>query len=182
MNTSNGQTAAARAARIDSPRGAPPSWTDENAFDCTPLPRQSGRSVNTPPSVPETAQKIDDWISQRVKQARLERGFSQEALAQKLGISLQQIHKYEAGRNRISATRLAAIADVLGKPLDAFFEGLEEGESADAAPVGASGESGPLERGRECLELVRNFEQINNPEQRRALLAFLHTLKVQDSD
>jgi transcriptional regulator with XRE-family HTH domain len=114
--------------------------------------------------------RIDDWIARRVKQARVERGLSQEALAEKLGISLQQIHKYEAGRNRISATRLAAVSEALGKPLDEFFEGL------DAEATQTSQEPRSADRGRECLELVRNFEQVNDPEKRRALVDFLRAL------
>lgn len=123
-----------------------------------------------PTAVQEHMGRIDDWIARRVKQARVERGLSQEALADKLGISLQQIHKYEAGRNRISATRLAAISEALGKPLDEFFEGL------DAEATQTSQEPRSPDRGRECLELVRNFEQVNDPEKRRAMVEFLRAL------
>ncbi len=137
---------------------------------CASWASGSASCPSRPDAVRENMGRIDEWIAKRVKQARVERGLSQEGLAEKLGISLQQIHKYEAGRNRISATRLAAISHALSKPLDEFFEGLED------APPETSGEQTPPDRGRECLELVRNFEQITDPTKRRALVDFLQAL------
>lgn len=67
--------------------------------------------------------KFDVQIGARVRVERLEAGMSQERLAYKLGLTFQQLQKYEKGVNRIAAGHLFEIADVLNKPVEVFFEG-----------------------------------------------------------
>ncbi len=69
---------------------------------------------------------IDAEIGQRLRQARLVENLTQEGLAEKLGISFQQIQKYENGTNRVSASRLWAIAGVLRLPITYFYDGQNE--------------------------------------------------------
>jgi transcriptional regulator with XRE-family HTH domain len=86
-------------------------------------------------------------------------GLSQQQLAQMIGVTYQQAHKYERGLNRISAGRLFEIAQVLAVPVSWFFEGLErEGTPAEMSP-----------RQRMCLELARNFALIDNEKHQEAL-------------
>ncbi|MGR3220006.1 MAG: helix-turn-helix domain-containing protein [Candidatus Anammoxibacter sp.] len=66
--------------------------------------------------------EIDIYAGQRVKQARDEAGMSQNQLADKCGISFQQIQKYQSGKNRMSVSRLAQIAEILDQPVSYFFE------------------------------------------------------------
>ena len=73
---------------------------------------------------PRESGSIDKHIGARLRAARIERGLSQAAFGEKLGLSFQQVQKYELGKNRISAGRLLECADILVKPVDWFFEGL----------------------------------------------------------
>ena len=96
-------------------------------------------------------------------------GLSQQQLAQMIGVTYQQAHKYERGLNRISAGRLYEIAQVLSVPVSWFFEGLEtDGALAELTP-----------RQRMCLELARNFAAIDNQKHQEALSQMARALAVQ---
>ena len=69
---------------------------------------------------------IDAHVGRRVRMARLAGGISQEKLATALGVTFQQIQKYENGVNRVAPGRLHAIAKILNLPVSFFFEGLEK--------------------------------------------------------
>lgn len=79
---------------------------------------------------------IDLEIGRRLRQARLVEFLTQDGLAQKIHISFQQVQKYENGTNRVSASRLWSIANVLGVPITYFYDGLEPaaGVDRDAKP------------------------------------------------
>lgn len=68
---------------------------------------------------------IDAQIGQRIREARHAQGMAQTLLAKELGITFQQVQKYENGSNRVSAARLFDIANVLGMPITYFYEGAE---------------------------------------------------------
>lgn len=68
---------------------------------------------------------IDRHVGLRIRQRRKEYSISQSKLANALGITFQQIQKYEAGKNKIAASRLFEIAHQLAVPLEYFFEGLD---------------------------------------------------------
>jgi transcriptional regulator with XRE-family HTH domain len=103
--------------------------------------------------------EVDTYVGSRIRERRVMLGLSQQQMANLIGVTYQQAHKYERGINRISAGRLYEIARVLKVPVGFFFEGLE----------GSSGE-GDLSVGqRMCLELARNFTQIPNDRHREAL-------------
>jgi transcriptional regulator with XRE-family HTH domain len=78
----------------------------------------------------------DTYVGSRVRMRRLMLGMSQERLADQLGLTFQQVQKYEKGANRISASRLQEISHILGVPVPFFFEG---GPQA----AGFAGKSGP---------------------------------------
>jgi transcriptional regulator with XRE-family HTH domain len=73
---------------------------------------------------------IDKYVASRVRLRRLQLGISQEGLASILGLTFQQIQKYEKGANRISAGRLQNIAHALSVPLHFFYEGLPEDDAS----------------------------------------------------
>lgn len=75
--------------------------------------------------VKQTANGVDKEVGSRLRLRRHAIGMAQEALAEQLGISFQQVQKYEAGVNRISASRLFDIAGILHVPVSYFFEELE---------------------------------------------------------
>src|SRR5208283_3836206 len=86
---------------------------------------------------------IDKYVGSRVRMRRMMLGMSQEKLAGALGLTFQQIQKYEKGTNRISASRLQAISQILDAPVHFFFDGAphsgkggyEPGESPSPAYV-----------------------------------------------
>lgn len=87
---------------------------------------------------------VDRAVGSAIRQRRVSRGFSQERLGAAVGLTFQQIQKYERGSNRISASRLASIAKVLGAdPADILGEALAEAESV-ARPAEADNSRGSL--------------------------------------
>lgn len=74
---------------------------------------------------------LDKFIGQRVRKLRVVKGLSQEKLAEQLGITFQQVQKYEQGTNRISVSRLIYISKALGTPIDYFFKNLSLKSSQD---------------------------------------------------
>lgn len=66
-------------------------------------------------------QTLDEKLGKRLREIRLMKGISQKTLAQRVGITFQQVQKYESGQNRMSASRLFTIAQRLNVPLDAFY-------------------------------------------------------------
>lgn len=85
------------------------------------------------PNPPKLATETDRMIGSRIAALRSAQGFSQTALGNAIGVSFQQIQKYEKGRNRVGAGRLQAIAHILKVPVETFFttqSGAKEGGAA----------------------------------------------------
>lgn len=84
------------------------------------------------PGSEDEATAVDVWVGRQIRFARIARNISQEALGKRLGMSFQQIQKYEKGSNRVSCGRLFQIAVFLGKPVEWFFPDeqvdLDDGE------------------------------------------------------
>jgi transcriptional regulator with XRE-family HTH domain len=78
----------------------------------------------------KTPNPVDIHVGRKVREARLLNGLTQTALAEKLGITFQQLQKYESAQNRVSCSRLYDISRVLGHPVQAFFAGADNGEKA----------------------------------------------------
>src|SRR5580704_10388483 len=94
-------------------------------------------------------QDIDRHVGARIRERRIMLGLTQQQLADLIGVTYQQAHKYERGINRVSAGRLFEIAQVLRVPVSYFFDGIEAEGGRTVSP-----------RERMCLELARNFSQI----------------------
>ena len=103
--------------------------------------------------------EIDQQIGQRLKERRLLMGLSQTALADGLGITFQQLQKYEKGHNRIAAGRLYGCAQLLDVPPEYFFEGLEGSDS------GTPDET----RSDEAMKLARAYYRIGDPTERQRI-------------
>ena len=73
---------------------------------------------------------IDTHVGRRLRMLRASRGLTQENLAERIGISYQQLHKYETGANSVSASRLYELSKLLGVSPDTFFDGIEADEAA----------------------------------------------------
>ena len=95
---------------------------------------------------------------------------SQQKLGAALGLSFQQVQKYEKGTNRIGASRLQQISDILSVPVGFFFEGVPN-VAGEVAPDGASvSYVSDFLATADGLALVRAFTQIQNPRLRRAIV------------
>ncbi|HVC56281.1 MAG TPA: helix-turn-helix transcriptional regulator [Stellaceae bacterium] len=106
----------------------------------------------------ERTQDIDRHVGARVRERRIMLGLTQQQLADLIGVTYQQAHKYERGINRVSAGRLYEIAQVLSVPVGYFFDGLDGQGARSVSP-----------RERMCLELARNFALITNERHQEAL-------------
>lgn len=82
------------------------------------------------PNAPRVPQEVDALLGQRIKQRRQEIRCSQEALGEKLGLSFQQVQKYERGINRVTVSRLFELADALEAPLSYFLSELADDQLA----------------------------------------------------
>lgn len=114
------------------------------------------------------ATDTDRYVGSRIRERRVLMGLSQQQMAELIGVTYQQAHKYERGINRISAGRLFEIAQVLEVPVGYFYEGL----GSDA------GGKDPQDRQRMCLEVARNFSQIDNKSHQEALSHLARALAV----
>jgi transcriptional regulator with XRE-family HTH domain len=118
-----------------------------------------------------TTGPIDAAIGQRIRQRRMLLGMSQQKLADAMGLTFQQVQKYEMGKNRISASRLHRLAQILQIPVSHFFEGLEPTgtDSAKHSPFDG------LDRA-ETLKLVRSYWAIPDETVRRSVFEFVRTV------
>jgi transcriptional regulator with XRE-family HTH domain len=111
---------------------------------------------------------VDSQVGARMRARRLVLGVSQEDLGKAVGVSFQQIQKYEKGANRIGASRLQKLAHALQVPISYFFEGMgggeagNEGDSIMAFLATAQG-----------LALAKGFMRIKSPAVRRRILDFV---------
>ncbi|TCL95893.1 helix-turn-helix protein [Rhizobium sp. PP-WC-2G-219] len=117
---------------------------------------------------------IDIYVGGRVRARRLTLGMSQTALGDRLGITFQQIQKYEKGVNRMGASRLQAAADILSVPISYFFQDNPSDqtrpEAADFDAVNAFLST------REGLSLNKAFSSIKSPDIRKTVVALVTSL------
>lgn len=143
-----------------------------------------------------SADLLDIHVGKRLRVRRALLGVSQEKLAESIGLTFQQIQKYERGTNRISASRLYQFSQILDVPITYFYEQI--GESADfledveddSAEGGLSdGEQDLLDEGeekpvnvnsmlerRETLDLIRFYYAISDSRMRRDILRFIKSM------
>jgi transcriptional regulator with XRE-family HTH domain len=126
---------------------------------------------------------IDIYVGGRVRLRRTLLGMSQEKLAEAIGLTFQQIQKYERGANRIGSSRLFDLARVLDVPVSYFFEDMSSTVAAKT-PSRMRGfaeskpepfEPDPMAR-RETLELVRAYYRIADPQVRKRVFELAKTL------
>jgi transcriptional regulator with XRE-family HTH domain len=119
---------------------------------------------------------IDVHVGSRVRLRRTLLGMSQEKLGEAIGLTFQQVQKYERGANRIGASRLYDLSRVLDVPVSFFFDDMPSDSDAQASADysgGAEEKSGSFEPDpmakRETLELVRAYYRITDPQVRKRL-------------
>ena len=125
---------------------------------------------------------VDVHVGGRIRARRKLRGLGQVALAQRIGVTFQQIQKYEMGANRVSASKLYDIARALQTPVAWFFEGLNLAEDDEAAS--GAGELAVVDgflRTSEGVELVKFFPRLTHRE-RRGLIALVREVAAEDAE
>lgn len=112
---------------------------------------------------------IDHIVGHRVRFRRRELKMTQDQLAQMLGLTFQQVQKYEKGMNRISAGRLFELARVLQVQVSYFFDGAEEMLEDGLRHVAEDEEASAPVLGKDDLELIAAFQRIGDPDLRKAI-------------
>src|SRR5579883_2904371 len=137
------------------------------------------RQMSNPSNMPKKqANPIDVQVGNRVRIRRMLIGMSQERLGDLLGLTFQQVQKYEKGVNRIGAGRLFEVARILNVPVDFFYEGVgQEGEG------GFAEESAPVLEfvsSAEGLQLSLAFMKIKDPKVRKRVLDLVKSLAAEE--
>ena len=140
------------------------------------------KMMNEKPSLPRKkgkANSIDEYVGTQLRQRRSLLGLSQERLAEQVGITFQQIQKYENGANRVSASRLYEFSKVLDIPVNFFFENYGAGAVATGfAENDQSAFEGPddIMKRKETLELIRVYYSIASPKLRKDLFKLVKSM------
>ncbi|KAA8384888.1 helix-turn-helix domain-containing protein [Acetobacter sp. DmW_136] len=143
------------------------------------------------------ASAIDAHVGKRIRLRRTLLGLSQEKLGEALGITFQQIQKYERGANRVGASRLYHIACALDVPISFFFDDMHSAEVVSnkqahfsetrksfGAPadknvsVASTSDTKNIFKKQETLELVRVYYSIPDAQMRRKILELMQTMSV----
>ena len=122
-----------------------------------------------------SATEVDAVVGERIRRRRILTGQTQDQLGDALGVSYQQIQKYETGANRVSAGRLYLLAEQLDVAPSWFFDGLSSVSQDDD-------DAGMLSSSRLAIECVRNLSRIKDEKVRGAILTMIRTLADADDD
>ncbi|HEY8617187.1 helix-turn-helix transcriptional regulator [Phenylobacterium sp.] len=134
-------------------------------------PIKAGQLTTAVPTDPD-AHPVDRHVGLRIRMRRKELGMSQDRLADALGITFQQIQKYERGANRVSASKLWETARALQAPINYFYEGLPENGEASSPASGAHA----FLLTSEGLELASSFPKIRDSRVRRKVLELVRAV------
>jgi|SRR3984885_4545864 len=119
----------------------------------------------------KSPQELDRIVGRNIRVYRLAQGLSQTELADQLGLTFQQVQKYEKGLNRVGAGRLFEISKILDVPLLSMFEGSKVPQSKGGRPSPFDLLADPL-----SLRLVEAFSEIAEPRTRHSLVAFVESI------
>jgi transcriptional regulator with XRE-family HTH domain len=142
----------------------------------------------------ENPDPVDIHVGSRLRMRRNLVGLSQEQLGKSLGLTFQQIQKYERGINRMGSSRLFQIAKTLSVPVAYFFEEIPTSMGVPSQPGFADNDQAPLEgtgspekqndydilRRRETLELVRAYYRIQDDKQRRKVYELIRSMSDEE--
>lgn len=143
-----------------------------------PAPKRNGAKTKT------TADDRDVVIGQRLRARRNLLKMSQKKLAEAVGLTFQQVQKYELGVNKISAVRLMDFCNSLNVPITYFYGGLADiggttpKSLSVAEPAQASLEDDPMVR-KETIDLIRAYYQIDDPKIRQNVLKLVKSMAIE---
>lgn len=124
---------------------------------------------------------VDSVVGQRIRARRLAMGMSQSELGKAIGVRFQQVQKYESGSNRVSASRLWAIAEVLGVHVSHFFEGIRPPESGAIDGSAPPTDDLSFLKERDAIEMLSIYRSLK-PAHKHAVLSFVRTLTQDKQD
>ncbi len=118
---------------------------------------------------PKSPEAADQKVGSNIRHLRKQFGLSQGALAEKIGVTFQQVQKYEKGMNRVGSSRLVQIASVFGVKVETLFSGITEVSEANMLP-GIS---------RDAVGLANDFDAIEDPNVRLTIRGLVKSLSKQ---
>ncbi len=132
-----------------------------------------------------TPHPVDVHVGRRLRLKRTFLGMSQEAVGKQIGVTFQQIQKYERGINRMGASRLYDFAKALGVPVSYFFEGFGDYAIDDTNMLMAAEPNAPAFEheqlnNRETLEVMRAYSRIKNPALRKRVVELIKAMAAED--
>jgi transcriptional regulator with XRE-family HTH domain len=116
------------------------------------------------------AQDVDHHVGARMRERRILLGLTQEQMARTIGVTYQQTHKYEKGLNRLTASRLYAVARALGVEVGYFFEGIQSAARFVPSP-----------EQRMLIDLAHDYLNVPVPEHRAAIAALARALAEENA-
>ncbi len=131
---------------------------------------------------------VDAYVGKRLRMRRTILGMSQEAIGNAIGVTFQQVQKYERGINRMGSSRLYDFSRILGVPVSYFFEGYDQ--EMGMAPTYATGMAEKLPddfeheklTSRETLEMMRAYYRITDPQVRKRVFELVKSIANQTED
>ena len=125
---------------------------------------------------------VDKHVGSRIRMRRIMLGMSQEKLGEALGLTFQQIQKYEKGTNRVGASRLSQIADILQVPVSFLFEGaaVAAGQAEGFSEARSTGYISDFLATSEGLALTRAFTRIADAKLRRSIVDLVEQIAARD--
>jgi len=121
---------------------------------------------------------VDEHVGTQIRVRRSLLGMSLEKLGEALGVTFQQVQKYEKGANRVSASRLVEFSKILNVPVSYFFDNVPVDAASHARRLSDDGKAVPADvpTSRESLKLIRAYYNIPNPALREIVLGFIEAL------
>jgi transcriptional regulator with XRE-family HTH domain len=132
-----------------------------------------------------TPHPVEIHVGRRLRLKRTFLGLSQEAVGKQIGVTFQQIQKYERGINRMGASRLYDFSKALGVQIAYFFEGFgdyvaEDGTMMSAAEPNPAAFEHESVNNRETLEVMRAYYRIKNPALRKRVVELIKAMAAED--
>ena len=129
---------------------------------------------------------VDVHVGKRLRLKRTIMGLSQESIGKAIGVTFQQIQKYERGINRMGASRLYDFAKALNVPVSYFFDGYGDELTADSAVYGMTeGEAPAFEHenvsSRETMDIMRAYYKIKNPSVRKRIIELIKAVSEENT-
>lgn len=122
------------------------------------------------------ANAVDTHVGQRIRDKRNERGMSQTEVANALGVTFQQVQKYERGTNRVGASRLFDLSRILSVPIQYFFAGLNN----QSTPIEKEDDNVIHLMKPDTVELVEAYYKVENLQVRRQILSTIRSISFGD--